>query len=55
MKDFFNLMYKVESIDEDIVTDHDDSEIADGEILSRQIVTISCVGIGYLNFSRGIK
>ena len=51
MRDFFQLTYKIESEEQDL-QESDDS----GQELSlkRQIVTLSCVGVGYSNFSKGI-
>ena len=51
MRDFFQLTYKIESKEQDL-QESDDS----GQELSlkRQIVTLSCVGVGYSNFSKGI-
>ena len=52
MRDFFQLTYKIESKEQDLQESDDDS----GQELSlrRQIVTLSCVGVGYSNFSKGI-
>ena len=52
MRDFFQLTYKIESKEQDLQESDNDS----GQELSlkRQIVMLSCVGIGYSNFSKGI-
>ena len=42
MQDLFQLTYKVDSKQEDI------------EMLSRKQTTLTCVGIGYANFTKGI-
>ena len=56
MRDFFQLTYKVESKEEDL-HELESSEDDSGQELGlrRQIVTLSCVGVGYSNFSKGIK
>ena len=52
MRDFFQLTYKIESKEQDL----QESDKDNGQELSlrRQIVTLSCVGVGYSNFSKGI-
>ena len=42
MQDLFQLTYKVDSKQEDI------------EMLTRKQTTLTCVGIGYANFTKGI-
>ena len=58
IKEFFHLVYKIESKEEELGAVEESgcgsSEIAEDEVLSRQIVTLSCVGVGYSNFSKGI-
>ena len=44
-------MYKL-VVKEEEMGDSEDS--SDGEIVKRQLVTLSCVGVGYSNFSKGI-
>jgi hypothetical protein len=52
MRDFFQLTYKIESKEQDL----QESDNGSGQELSlkRQNVTLSCVGVGYSNFSKGI-
>ena len=50
MRTFFQLTYKIESKEEDLQEMDSEQEIG----LRRQIVVLSCVGIGYSNFSKGI-
>ena len=53
MRDFFQLTYKIESKEQDL--QESESEDNGQELsLKRQIVTLSCVGVGYSNFSKGI-
>ena len=53
MRDFFQITYKIESKEQDLQEELDDD--AGHELsLRRQIVTLSCVGVGYSNFSKGI-
>ncbi len=49
LEDFFQLVYKVESKYVVLETDMDNVES-----LNRQLVTLSCVGVGLSNFSKGI-
>ena len=42
MRDLFQLTYKVDSKQEDV------------EMLSRTHTTLTCVGVGYVNFTKGI-
>ena len=48
MKEFLQLTFKVEGKKEEL------EELEDGEQLSRLVVTLSCVGVGYSNFNKGI-
>lgn len=51
IKDFFQVVYKVESSVEELGEDiNNDSN----DFVSRQVVSLSCVGIGFSNFSKGI-
>ena len=57
MRDFFQLVYKVEVKEEVVDTEEDEEEKAEEEerdTITRQLVTVSCVGIGFSNFSKGI-
>lgn len=55
MKQFFQLAYKVESSEEELAAASEESGCgSQGEVLSRRSVTLSCVGVGYANFSKGI-
>ena len=51
MRDFFQLTYKIESKEQDLQESDDSGQEMS---LKRQIVTLSCVGVGYSNFSKGI-
>ena len=53
MRDFFQITYKIESKEHDL-QESDDSNDGHELSLRRQIVTLSCVGVGYSNFSKGI-
>ena len=54
MRDFFQLTFKIESKEQDLQESDEDSG-QDSELsLRRQIVSLSCVGVGYSNFSKGI-
>ena len=58
MKVFFQLTYRVESKEEELsgAEGGSGSELSeDEEVLSRQIVTLSCIGVGYSNFSKTIN
>lgn len=60
MKEFFQLTYKVTGEESQLKPPADESgcgnegEGSGGAVLSRQLVTLSCVGVGYSNFNRGI-
>ena len=61
MRDFFQLTYKVETTQEELQVDSEEreGEDDDGEsdsvhVFSRETVTLSCVGVGYSNFGKGI-
>lgn len=51
MKEFLQLTFKVEGKEEELESPE---ELEDGEQLSRLVVTLSCVGVGYSNFNKGI-
>ncbi|XP_064385929.1 RNA 3'-terminal phosphate cyclase-like protein [Halichondria panicea] len=52
IKDFFQLAYKVEGKVEELGMEESNGDSED--CVSRQIVSLSCVGIGFSNFSKGI-
>ncbi len=52
MKEFLQLTFKVDGKEEELKSPEDSEE--EGETLSRLIVTLSCVGVGYSNFNKGI-
>ena len=54
MRDFFQVTYKIDSKELDL---QDSDSINEEEEISlrRQVVTLSCVGVGYSNFSKGIR
>ena len=57
MRDFFQLMYKVEVKEEVVDTEGDGEEMAGEEerdTITRQLVTLSCMGVGFSNYSKGI-
>ncbi len=56
MKEFFQLKYKVTGEEDKLIPpDEGENECGDEmEPLSRLLVTLSCVGVGYSNFNRGI-
>ena len=61
MRDFFQLTYKVETTQEELQVDSKEREGEDGDgesdsghVFSRETVTLSCVGVGYSNFGKGI-
>ena len=55
MKDFFQLMYKIEVKEDDLELAEDVGEVdRERESVTRQVVTLSCVGIGFFNYSKGI-
>jgi hypothetical protein len=57
MKEFFQLTYKVTGEEETLSAPSDsdaEGEESEGATLSRLIVTLSCVGVGYSNFNKGI-
>ena len=50
MKEFFQLTYKVEAEEEE-----EGGHGSEGEVsLSRLVVNLSCVGVGYSNYNRAI-
>ena len=51
-RDFFKLLYKIESKDQELQESDEGSGQELG--LKGQIVTLSCVSVGYSNFSKGI-
>lgn len=53
MKEFFNLTYKEVRAEEKLVSPSESGCGDEGVVLSRLLVTLSCVGVGYSNFSRG--
>lgn len=55
MKEFFQLKYKVTGEEDKLIPpDEGENECGDEmEPLSRLLVTLSCVGVGYSNFNRG--
>lgn len=50
MKEFFQLTYKIESREVDLQEVDDEQELG----IRRHVVTLSCVGVGYSNLSKGI-
>lgn len=56
MRDFFQIMYKVEVKEEDMETELEEEEEVEEErdTITRQSVTLSCVGVGFSNYSKGI-
>jgi hypothetical protein len=54
MRDFFQLVYKVEVKEEVVDTEGDGEEEEERDTITRQLVTLSCVGVGYSNYSKGI-
>ena len=54
MRDFFQLVYKVEVKEEVVDTEEDGEEEEERDTITRQLVTLSCVGVGYSNYSKGI-
>ena len=61
MREFFQLTYKVETTQEELQVDSkeregedDDGESDSEHVFSRETVTLSCVGVGYSNFGKGI-
>ena len=61
MKEFFQLTYKVEAEEEELgaVANEEEEEEggrgSEGEVsLSRLVVNLSCVGVGYSNYNRAI-
>ena len=57
MRDFFQVVYKVAVQEEELETAGGDSGEGEGEereTVSRQLVTLSCVGVGFSNYSKGI-
>ncbi len=51
MKEFLQLTFKVEGKEEELESLE---ELEDREQLSRLVVSLSCVGVGYSNFNKGI-
>lgn len=55
MKDFFQLMYKIEVKEDDLELAEDTEDMdREGHSLTRQLVTLTCVGVGFSNYSKGI-
>lgn len=59
MKEFFQLTYKVSGEDDQLTVPSNSGGDGEGEesggvALSRQLVTLSCIGVGYSNFNKGI-
>ena len=62
MRDFLQLVYKVVVQEEELVQtdsggegeDRTGRDDAGGDAIRRQLVTLSCVGVGFSNFSKGI-
>ena len=60
MRDFFNLMYKIVVKEEEMSQpegdgrEEEEEERTDENIIRRQLVTLSCVGVGFSNVSKGI-
>ena len=53
MRDFFQIMYKVEVKTEDLEGSGED-EGEEANSITRQLITVSCVGVGFSNYSKGI-
>ena len=51
MRDFFQVVYKVTVQEEELEPSGEGKEEA---TITRQLVTLSCVGVGFSNFSKGI-
>jgi len=55
LKEFFQVTFRVETSSEDLKADEDEEGALGGvPSITRETVTLSCVGVGYSNFSRGI-
>ena len=55
MRDFFQVVYKVTVQEEELEPEEGSGERGgEGETINRQLVTLSCVGVGFSNFSKGI-
>ena len=65
MRDFFNVVYKIVAEEEEMSQEGGDSgggeveegartEGDDGDVIRRQLVTLSCVGVGFSNVSKGL-
>ena len=54
MKEFFQLTYKVEKKEEKLAAAEESGCGLEGEVLTRRIMTLSCLGVGYSNFNKGI-
>ena len=55
MRDFFQLMYKVDVQEEEMQGGEDqEGEEQEEDSITRQLVTLSCVGVGFSNYSKGI-
>ena len=61
MRDFFNLMYKIVAKEEEMSQtegdgreEEEEKDDRDDEYIVRQLVTLSCVGVGFSNVSKGI-
>ena len=51
MRDFFQLMYKIEVKENDLELTED---VDRGRDNITRLVTLSCVGVGFSNYSKGI-
>lgn len=63
MRDYFQLVYKVVVEEEEMNPEDSDgreeeeddrTEAEDEDTIRRQLVTLSCVGVGFSNVSKGI-
>ena len=52
MRDSFQVVYKVTVQEEELEPSGERG--GEGETINRQLVTLSCVGVGFSNFSKGI-
>ena len=56
MRNFFQIMYKVEVKTEDLEGSGEDEgeDTEEANSITRQLITVSCVGVGFSNYSKGI-
>ena len=48
-------MYKIENKEEELTQEEESKdELENSDSVNRQILSLSCVGIGFSNFSKGI-